>query len=72
MFTTTTLATREHWINEDRMVSLTSGRGGLSLTVAPNPSLYGDMSGTTGLTPEQAEQLGNDLLERVAEIRAGL
>lgn len=72
MFTTTTLATREEWINQDRIVSITSGRGGLTLNVKPNPGSIFESSGRTGLTPDQAEELANDLLERVAEIRAGL
>ena len=72
MFTTTTINTREEWINQDRVVSITSGRGGLTLNVKPNPASIFESSGRTGLTVEQAEQLANDLLERVAEIRAGL
>lgn len=71
MFTTTTIATRHEWANQDRVVSVTSGRGGVSLSVWPNPHLVGDVTGTTGLTPEQAEQLALDLLARVEEIRKG-
>ncbi|UVG34166.1 hypothetical protein SEA_PAVLO_110 [Microbacterium phage Pavlo] len=70
--TTTTIATRQDWGGEERIVNVTSGSAALSLSVIPNPSLVGhDYQGSTNLTPEQAEQLANDILDRVAEIRAG-
>lgn len=70
--TTTTITTRQDWGGEERIVNVTSGSAALSLSVIPNPSLFGhDYRGSTNLTPEQAEQLANDILDRVAEIRAG-
>ncbi|QDH92256.1 hypothetical protein SEA_PHILLYPHILLY_107 [Microbacterium phage PhillyPhilly] len=70
--TTTRIATRNRWAGEDRIVNVTSGTKALSLSVIPNPSLFGhEHRGSTNLTPEQAEQLANDILDRVAEIRAG-
>lgn len=69
--TATIISTRLNWEGLDRMVKVTSGTSGLGLTVSPNPAKFGDIEGVTSLTVEQAEQLGNDLLARVAEIRAG-
>lgn len=53
-----------------RTVRITSGTSALSLAVNPNPSKYGDTTGSTSLTLEQAEEIAHDLLARVAEIRA--
>ena len=69
--TQTLISTRLNYDDVERVIKVTNGRGGLGLTVAPNPSIYGDKSGTTNLTPDQAEELAHDLLARVAEIRGG-
>ena len=58
------------WFDQDRMVRVTSGTGAISLDVGPNPFDYGNIKGSTTLTPDQAEHLAQDLLARVAEIRA--
>lgn len=69
--TTTLIPTSLSWSDQDRMVKVTSGTGAISLSVQPNPAKYGDISGSTTLTPDQAEELAHDLLARVAEIREG-
>lgn len=67
--TTTRIKARLNWEGIEKIVDITSGRAAVSLSVRPNPSEYGDTTGTTNLTPDQAEQLAKDILERVAEIR---
>lgn len=67
--TTTRIMARLNYENVEKIVDITSGSKALTLTVKPNPSIYGDATGTTNLTLEQAEQVANDVLERVAEIR---
>lgn len=57
--------------NLERIVRISNGPSGLSLSVTPNPAKPGIIDGTTAITPEQAEEIANDLLARVAEIRGG-
>lgn len=71
--TTTIVKARENWGEKNRIIKITSGSRAIGVTIADDPTPYpyeGD--GRANLTPEQAEEIANDLLERVAEIRAGL
>lgn len=67
---TTRVRTRLNWDRVERLVDIMSGNAAITLMVKPNPSKCGDITGSTNLTPEQAEEISNDLLARVAEIRA--
>lgn len=68
--TTTVIKARESWTRKNRVVSITSGHAAISMTIANDPTPYPfDGDGRTTLTPDQAEQIANDILERVAEIR---
>ena len=70
-FTTTTIKTRLNYEDAPRKVGVTSGRGGISMWIGPDPTpLFDSNRGTTNLTPEQARQLAQDLIERADEIEA--
>ncbi|WMI33981.1 hypothetical protein SEA_ERENYEAGER_111 [Microbacterium phage Erenyeager] len=69
--TTTVVKTRETWAMQDRIVRITSGTKAVGLAVLDDPTPYpADYKGMTTLTADQAEEIANDLLARVAEIRA--
>ncbi|AXC36214.1 hypothetical protein SEA_LYELL_111 [Microbacterium phage Lyell] len=56
---------------QDRIVRITSGTKAVGLAVLDDPTPYpADYRGMTTLTADQAEEIANDLLARVAEIRA--
>lgn len=69
--TSTVIKTRESWVGESRIVKITSGTKAIGLSVLDDPTPYpSDYKGVTTLTADQAEEIANDLLARVAEIRA--
>lgn len=68
--TTTVISTLLSWHDKERIISITSGTGAISMSIRPKPHPFGDLSGSTSLTPEEAEEIAHDLLARVAEIRA--
>lgn len=70
--TTTIIKARFNYENTPRQIGVTNGTRGISLWITPDPAPLGAFGnrGTTNLTPEQARQLAQDLIERADEIEA--